>query len=678
MPRRRAPTLLRRVSTVLLVALLVLLGVLTASRVRSLAEQERQAAASQARAELGTLITLWEDVVSDRIASWLSDLPAGTDAALREGQTRAQVDWFEAFYLWEQTATDPRLVYPPPSEEEGLSELLSSPCMRAAQGHAVMGARERAAEGFLACREGSAAEQLLASNLAARQFQELDRPALALTALTSFSTPLDTPLTRAQSLRVSVQRLTTRRLLAGEVLRSLGREDRARELLLETAREITRLSGNQLEVLLPTAQRLSRVELSGTLGPEERALLDGDLQRAARHLVAFQELQDRLPTLTDKGTSSGPLLPGSSARIQVLPDLYSNSGFLLLWAQRDETAQAAIHVDAQLLLDHLQALDRGDEKTDQRIVVLDSSGMPIRGDALPPEQVVLAQAPLGWMFPHLRLAVVAPPPDPGPPVFWSVLAQLLPLGIAIVLGVVGIVVQQAANRRERELFARQADFMARVTHELKTPLAGIRVMAETLQMGAKHDPKTVDKFLDRIIHESENLGARIDEVLTAARRPEVSEHTPIHPEQLAAEVVETWRPRFQHAGAILETDLRPCHPIPADPPLLRDALGNLLDNALKYRRPGVRGRVLVRTAETSRWVLIEVVDNGLGVPVSMRNQIFERFARVEGPGRGKAGGHGLGLSFVADTAEAHRGMVECADGFDGGARFRIKLRRRRP
>jgi two-component system phosphate regulon sensor histidine kinase PhoR len=311
-------------------------------------------------------------------------------------------------------------------------------------------------------------------------------------------------------------------------------------------------------------------------------------------------------------------------------------------------------------------------------VILDSSGQPVLEDELAADHVTLANAPLGWLFPHLRLAVVAPPHDPSKQVFWSVLAQLLPLGIAMVLGLIGIVVQQTANRRERELFARQTDFMARVTHELKTPLAGIRVMAETLQMGAKHDPKTVDRFLDRIIHESENLGARIDEVLTAARKPAVSARTPVHPEQLAAEVVETWRPRFQHAGAVLETDLRPCHPIPADPPLLRDALGNLLDNALKYRRPGVRGRVLVRTAETSRWVLIEVVDNGLGVPVPMRRQIFERFARVEGPGRGKAGGHGLGLSFVADTADAHHGMVECTDGFDGGARFRIKLRRRRP
>jgi len=109
---------------------------------------------------------------------------------------------------------------------------------------------------------------------------------------------------------------------------------------------------------------------------------------------------------------------------------------------------------------------------------------------------------------------------------------------------------------------------------------------------------------------------------------------------------------------------------------MHDAIGNLLDNALKYRRPGIPGLCRVRTGVSGRWVIIEVADNGMGVPSDKRKLIFERFTRVEGPRRGKAGGHGLGLAFVAETAEAHHGLVECADGIDGGARFRIKLPRR--
>ena len=63
----------------------------------------------------------------------------------------------------------------------------------------------------------------------------------------------------------------------------------------------------------------------------------------------------------------------------------------------------------------------------------------------------------------------------------------------------------------------------------------------------------------------------------------------------------------------------------------------------------------------------------IGVPSGKRRSIFEPFARVEGPGRGKAGGHGLGLSFVADAVRAQRGSVECTDGIEGGARFTVRL-----
>lgn len=678
MIRRRAPNLLRRVSTVLLVAVLLLLALLVINRSRVLAEEERRSEALEARADLGTIVNLWERLVTDRITTWLLDLPKSPDPALREQQIRSKVSWFDAFYAWDATAAGPAFQYPAPAPEEDLKRLLAGACMREAHGHAVMGERGQAAAAFLECRDGTAAERLLASNMAARQYQELDQPQSAWDALSSFDPPIDTPLTSARAAGLSLQRLTTRRLLGGEVLLALGQRSRAADLLLDTFQQITTLSGPDLEATLPAAERLARVELADLLTEEEHAALDAPLSRARRRLAGYHEIRDRIGTLGNGGiTPTGPQLPGLSERPRVMHDLYSDPGFILVWAQIDERTVTAVHLDARDLLQNLQDAERAEAGMDRRIVILDGGGRPVLGMDLDPDLVALADAPLGWLFPHLRLALLATPRDEGQQVFWSVLAQLLPLGVALVLGVVGIAVQQAANRRERELFARQTDFMARVTHELKTPLAGIRVMAETLQMGAKDDPQTTDRFLERIIHESENLGNRIDEVLTAARQPEVSEKTPIRPEELAAEVVETWKPRFQQAGATLETDLRPCHPIPADPPLLRDALGNLLDNALKYQRPGVRGKVLVRTAQTSRWVIIEVVDNGLGVPIPMRRQIFERFARVEGPGRGKAGGHGLGLSFVADTAAAHRGMVECTDGFDGGARFRIKLRRRR-
>ena len=615
---------------------------------------------------------------TERIGTLLVELPAATDRVQREQQIRSKVAWVDALYLWDSSGPTPQLEYPAASPSEDLQLLLSSGCMRGAQSLAVTGRHAEAGEAFLVCRDGPPPERLLASDLSARQFREAGRTDEAWRAASQVGPPLKLPLATGSARGLALRRLVSRRILAAEVLTELGRTDQAESLLVLTFEEITDLSGPDLEALLPTAERLHKVELSAGLDAVELDALVDRLKTARRRLAGFQEIRERLGRLEESQLApTGPPLPGSTGRLHVVHDLYSDPGFILVWAPLGDSGQsAAVYLDAEELLGNLLL---GEAETgDRRITILDGGGAPVlASEPLPEDAQALATVPLDWLFPHLRLAAITTGEQTMQRQVLRALTQLLPMGVALLLGVVGIAVQAAANRRERELFARQQDFIARVTHELKTPLAGIRVMAETLQMGASADPDTTRRFLGRIIHETDNLGQRIDEVLTAARQPEVSERTPVRPDELAKEVVELWRPRFAQTRATLEADLRPCAAIPADPPLLRDALGNLLDNALKYRKPGDRGRCLVRTAEAGRWVIIEVVDNGIGVPPAMRRRIFERFSRVEGPGRGKAGGHGLGLAFVAEAVAAHRGIVECTEGFDGGARFRIKLRRRR-
>ncbi len=669
---------LRWISTILLGAVLVLIAVLAVLRSRALAEEEGRLSAARARTELSTVVGIWDGLIGERIASWLVDLPDAPDLRQREQQVRQQVSWFDAFYEWERGPGGPRLTYPwaPPKD---LQPLLASPCMRKAHGLAVMGNRDGAARSFLAC-QGPPPERLLANSLAARNQQDLGRSEEAWQTLYQADPPLLLPFVEAAEAGLSLRRLLTRRMLAIEVLDALSRRAEALDLAQDSFAEIVALSGPDLEALLPTAERLFRVDLASALSEEEVADCEARLGRARRRVAGFLEVQERLSRIEDSQiTPTGPNLPGGIGRLRVMHDMYSDPGFILVWAPLGDSGRsAAAHLDGMALLENLVRAERNTEESGRRIAIIDATSQPVAGlGDPPPEALLLADVPLGWLFPHLRIGVLSTPGEALQRQVEGVLVQLLPMGVAMALGVLAIAVQLAANRRERELFDRQQAFIARVTHELKTPLAGIRVMAETLQMGAATEPATARKFLDRIIQETEKLGNRIDEVLTAARRPEVSERTPVRLDALAQEVVDTWRPRFQQAGAELTTDLRPCHPVPADPPLMRDALGNLLDNALKYQRPGVKGRCVVRTAETGRWVIFEVVDNGMGVPPAMRRRIFERFTRVEGPGRGKAGGHGLGLAFVAEAAAAHKGTVECSEGLDGGARFRLKLRRKR-
>ncbi|MEC7946379.1 MAG: HAMP domain-containing sensor histidine kinase, partial [Myxococcota bacterium] len=563
------------------------------------------------------------------------------------------------------------IFYPSPPLSEDVEALLRrTPCMREAHALQMVGKREKAAEAFAGCADGTPAEQLLASDLAASQLLAAGDPKAAIRTLQVSSPPIQTELWWAVAEGLDPQRLVHRRLTLATALARTGRGVERMELLEDTVREITALSGAALAGLLPEARRLLQQELTGRLSSDVQSELQDLVDRATRRTAGYEEVRDRLSAIPP----SPP--PEEGLSLNFVHDMYSDPGFLLVWAPLGRDRVGAVHLDVETLVANLvrEELRLG---SDRPLAILDTqrhlfrpAGMDTTGTT------VAADVPLGRMVPHLRLALLAAEEDDTPSELVDQVLELLPALIALLLAAVAIVVQQTASRRERELYKRQQDFIARVSHELKTPLAGIKVMAETLEMGAAADPESLQVFLRRILQETEKLEARIEEVLSAAKEPTVGATTPVELHRLAAEVIESWQPRFAQAGAAIEAELKPCPAVAADPELLRDAMSNLLDNALKYRREGTRGLAHVRTGEMGRWIVFEVSDNGIGVPVEMRRAIFERFQRVEGHGRGKAGGHGLGLAFVADTAAAHGGLVECSDGLHGGARFRLKLRRR--
>jgi len=198
-------------------------------------------------------------------------------------------------------------------------------------------------------------------------------------------------------------------------------------------------------------------------------------------------------------------------------------------------------------------------------------------------------------------------------------------------------------------------------------------MAENLELGAV-DPRMVEAFAGRIISESDKLTERIEEILAVARSRSPARPVPYDLGVLVEDVLKEWEPRFQDGGVALRRRIDPVDLAVGDVPLLRDCVVCLLDNAFKYRRPDhPRPMVEVLLRQEGRTAVLEVIDNGIGVPPNKRRAIFQPFARVEGPGRGKAGGHGLGLAFVADAVARHEGRVECTEGLGGGARFVVRL-----
>jgi two-component system sensor histidine kinase SenX3 len=228
-----------------------------------------------------------------------------------------------------------------------------------------------------------------------------------------------------------------------------------------------------------------------------------------------------------------------------------------------------------------------------------------------------------------------------------------------------------ADRHQAEFIQRQQAFIARVTHELKTPLAGIKLMSESLQYGMDLS-EDAQVFVEKILGETERLELRIDEILQVAKKAEIGQPTRIDTEIFMLEIYDLWHPRFQEVHGTLRLELL-SEEIVVDKNLLLDAISNLLSNTIKYRHPQKRLRCIFSMKILGNHLEISVSDNGIGIPLPERKRIFDRFVRIEGNHRGFAGGHGLGLAFVAETAAAHQGTVRCIDGIDEGCKILMRL-----
>ncbi len=233
----------------------------------------------------------------------------------------------------------------------------------------------------------------------------------------------------------------------------------------------------------------------------------------------------------------------------------------------------------------------------------------------------------------------------------------------------------ASVRRERALVAAQDRFLAGATHELKTPLATITLLLESLRAD-RLPPEKRERYLANGLLEAERLERGLHNVLTAAGlRATRRIGRPVEGDLVAdvQEAVAALQPRAQTAEIEIATDL------PNEAPLLRDraaiqlVLRNLLDNAIKYSPAG--STVHVTVADTGRRLRIGVRDHGRGLDAEELANAFVPFWR----GSDKvSGGTGLGLHLVRELVAAHGGTVEAhSEGRDRGAEFVIQLPQRR-
>jgi two-component system, OmpR family, phosphate regulon sensor histidine kinase PhoR len=259
----------------------------------------------------------------------------------------------------------------------------------------------------------------------------------------------------------------------------------------------------------------------------------------------------------------------------------------------------------------------------------------------------------------------------------------------------------------RRLERVRQDFVANVSHELKTPLSVIKACAETLLDGAGEDPVHRNQFLKQLAEQSERLHALILDLLSLARiesGAETFEFEAVPLEPLIASCLERHRTRAEGKQLELVCEapadelagppggdgtLRPPNsgsPVITPQPAVQNArlaawadeeavcqiLDNLVDNALKYTQEG--GRIWVRCRREGRDVCLEVEDTGPGIPEQDLPRIFERFYRVHKARSREQGGTGLGLSIVKHLVQAMDGSVQATSQMGVGTKFEVRLR----
>jgi two-component system phosphate regulon sensor histidine kinase PhoR len=220
------------------------------------------------------------------------------------------------------------------------------------------------------------------------------------------------------------------------------------------------------------------------------------------------------------------------------------------------------------------------------------------------------------------------------------------------------------------------DFVANVSHELKTPLAAIRGYAETLRDGALEEQETARRFTERLLWQCRRLQALLDDLLTLSKLESVAppadrEREAVDLAALGQRAVEMLSAAARERRLRLELKDEGVPRLRGDADGLERLLVNLLDNAIKYNRPG--GEVGLRLARQGSQALIEVTDTGIGIPPEALPRIFERFYRVDKGRAREEGGTGLGLAIVKHLAQSHGGRVEVESRAGRGTTFRVLL-----
>jgi two-component system sensor histidine kinase SenX3 len=253
----------------------------------------------------------------------------------------------------------------------------------------------------------------------------------------------------------------------------------------------------------------------------------------------------------------------------------------------------------------------------------------------------------------------------------DLLARVAPLSSSLML----LLVEDHTEMRRVEAVRR--DFLANVSHELKTPVGAMALLAEAL-LDAAEEPEAVRRFAGRMQHESDRLSRLVQDVIELSR---LQGHDPLDSpavvsvDDVIAEAVDRSRLPAEARAVTVACGGREGLKIMGDARQLVTAVGNLVDNAVRYGPES--GRVVVTSSQVGEGatavVEISVTDEGPGISAAERDRVFERFYRVDAARSRETGGTGLGLSIVKHVAAGHGGEVTLWSAEGTGSTFTLRL-----
>lgn len=267
---------------------------------------------------------------------------------------------------------------------------------------------------------------------------------------------------------------------------------------------------------------------------------------------------------------------------------------------------------------------------------------------------------LGNPFPYLLKRIAQP-----------ILFSVLLLGITIL----SFILLYRNLLRQKKLAALKNEFISNITHELKTPIATVGVAIEALKnFNAIDDPKKTKEYLDISQNELQRLSLLVDKVLKLSmfERKELElKYETLDLHELVEEVTASLKLQLEKKKAMVSVQQEGNTHLSGDRLHLLSVIFNLLDNAIKYSKEALQ--VAIRLREKGDNVELSVADNGIGIEADYKDKVFEKFFRVPQGDTHNAKGYGLGLSYVAEVVQKHKGNIHLESQPGSGTTFIITL-----